>query len=145
MKKLMIRPYEQYTGFPYRTSEKNNGPQYEQRQYSTMAAGIGTSRCYSVIQLLLRSKKDKILDELKKGCEKKTNEQYTTSGTGLPAAVRNKNSHSDRQTDRMTVNCVRSQCKFLSLAIKRVQEPMKGQGGLVGRSTLAALVQDKPP
>ena len=47
-------------------------------------------------------------------------------------------------TDRH-VNCVRSQCKFLSLAIKRVQEPMKGQGGLVSISTLAALVQDSPP
>ena len=34
---------------------------------------------------------------------------------------------------------------FLSLAIKRIQEPMKGQGGLVSRSALAALVQDSPP
>ena len=32
-----------------------------------------------------------------------------------------------------------------SKKIKRVQEPMKGQGGLVSRSALAALVQDSPP
>ena len=51
----------------------------------------------------------------------------------------------DGRNQSRTVNCVRSQCKFLSLAIKRVQEPMKGQGGLVSRSALAALVQDSPP
>ena len=44
-----------------------------------------------------------------------------------------------------TVNCVRSLSKFLTSAIKRVQEPMKGQGGLISSSALAALVQDSPP
>ena len=47
---------------------------------------------------------------------KKRRTNSTLRREDLPAAVRNKNSHSDRQTDRMTVNCVRSQCKYLSLA-----------------------------
>ena len=46
--------------------------------------------------------------------------------------------------DGRTVNCVRSQCKVPFIDNKRVQEPMKGQGGLVSRSALAALVQEQP-
>ena len=60
----------------------------------------------------------------------------------LPAAVR---FVTDGISDGVTVNCVRSLCKFLTSSIKRVQEPMKGQGGLVSKSALAALVQDSPP
>ena len=96
-------------------SEKNNGPQYEQRQYSTMDAGICTSSCYSVAPA---------------GC-------CPTYFFYLPA----RRLHCDGQTDRLIVsganvssfhwqlNAYRSRCK-----VKVVHS----------KDRLAALVKDSP-
>ena len=122
MKKLMIRPYEQYTGLPYRTSEKNNGPQYEQRQYIPWMPEFVRA---AVIQLPLPAAVRPIF--------------FTYRHAGSTAS------------DRQKVNCVRSQCKFLSLAINAINVLLNAYRsrckvkGARSKDRLAALVQDKPP